>query len=106
MSPGENIVEEWFKEKGWKPFGWQKNVWDAFNAGQRGILNAPTGSGKTYALFIPTVIRWIEEFSTPQPAAAKRMRFSFLQLFAGLMNIPKSTDLSKKMDSNCCGSPL
>lgn len=61
MSVGENIAEEWFAEKGWKPFGWQKNVWHACSEGKKGILNAPTGSGKTYALFIPTIIRWIDE---------------------------------------------
>ncbi len=61
MNPGENIAEKWFAEKGWKPFGWQKNVWSAFEGGKKGILNAPTGSGKTYALFIPTIIKWINE---------------------------------------------
>ena len=43
----------WFKHKGWTPFPFQKKTWNAFLKGYDGLVNAPTGSGKTYSLFIP-----------------------------------------------------
>lgn len=46
---GLNIFKKW----GWQPFDFQQETWKAYDAGYSGILNAPTGSGKTYSLAIP-----------------------------------------------------
>lgn len=59
--PGLSLVEEWFDERGWQPFDYQYEVWNAFLEGKNGLLNAPTGSGKTYALWMPMLIKWINE---------------------------------------------
>ncbi|MBC7482785.1 MAG: ligase-associated DNA damage response DEXH box helicase, partial [Rhizobacter sp.] len=40
----------WFKQRGWKPFTFQREVWAAMAAGRSGLLHASTGSGKTYAV--------------------------------------------------------
>lgn len=58
---GQSVIEEWFSQRGWQPFDYQEDVWDAFLAGKSGLLNAPTGSGKTYALWMPMLIKWINE---------------------------------------------
>jgi len=42
----------WFKKKGWDPFAFQLETWKHFIDGNSGLLNAPTGSGKTYAIWI------------------------------------------------------
>jgi ATP-dependent Lhr-like helicase len=55
-----NIAETWFKEQEWKPFKFQKDTWTAFLQGKHGLLNAPTGSGKTYALWFPVVLNYIK----------------------------------------------
>jgi ATP-dependent Lhr-like helicase len=60
MKQTQPIIENWFESKGWSPFDWQREVWKAFLDGKSGLLNAPTGSGKTFALFMPTLMRWIE----------------------------------------------
>ena len=42
-----NIAENWFQKRGWKSFPFQTQTWTAFLQGKNGLLNAPTGSGKT-----------------------------------------------------------
>jgi len=46
-----NIADKWFKLKNWKPFAFQRATWQAVSEGKSGLLNSPTGSGKTYALW-------------------------------------------------------
>ncbi len=58
---GQKIIETWFQEKGITPFEWQRNVWQQIKENNSGLLNAPTGSGKTFALFMPVLMRWINE---------------------------------------------
>lgn len=55
-----DIATGWFDSKGWKPFPFQTQTWTAFLQGKNGLLNAPTGSGKTYALWMPVVLNYIK----------------------------------------------
>ncbi|HCQ77753.1 MAG TPA: ligase-associated DNA damage response DEXH box helicase, partial [Leeuwenhoekiella sp.] len=55
-----NLATSWFKNQGWKPFAFQEETWDAFLEGKNGLLNAPTGSGKTYALWVAFVLDYIK----------------------------------------------
>ncbi len=57
------IAEDWFKEQNWKPHNFQKKTWRAFLQGKNGLLNAPTGSGKTYALWFPIVLHILQQNS-------------------------------------------
>lgn len=54
------IAENWFRAQNWKPFPFQKKTWRAFLQGKHGLLNAPTGSGKTYALWFPIILDYIK----------------------------------------------
>ena len=56
-----HIADSWFDQQSWKPFRFQKQTWNAFLDGKHGLLNAPTGSGKTYALWIPIVLQYIKD---------------------------------------------
>lgn len=61
-------ADSWFSGQRWKPFPFQKQTWTAFLQGKHGLLNAPTGSGKTYALWIPIVLDYMQrtkDFSKP-----------------------------------------
>lgn len=59
MSKGQKIISDWFKSKKWKQFAFQKEMEEAFLAGYSGLLNAPTGSGKTFAMFLPFIAAYI-----------------------------------------------
>ena len=53
------IAENWFRNQQWTPFPFQKKTWKAYLQGKNGLLNAPTGSGKTYALWFPIILEYI-----------------------------------------------
>ena len=55
------IAESWFQDQGWKAFPFQTQTWTAFLQGKNGLLNAPTGSGKTYALWFPIVLDYMKK---------------------------------------------
>lgn len=56
-----SLTSSWFQSKFWTPFPFQKQTWKAFLDGKHGLLNAPTGSGKTYALWVPIVLQYLKE---------------------------------------------
>jgi ATP-dependent Lhr-like helicase len=55
-----DIAQGWFARQGWSAFPFQTQTWTAFLQGKHGLLNAPTGSGKTYALWMPIVLDYIK----------------------------------------------
>lgn len=57
----------WFESQGWAAFPFQKQTWKAFLQGKNGLLNAPTGSGKTYALWIPIVLDYLKKKEGKRP---------------------------------------
>jgi ATP-dependent Lhr-like helicase len=42
----------WFAARGWKPFPFQRTVWREMARGTSGLLHAPTGTGKTLAVWL------------------------------------------------------
>ena len=48
-------IEGFLERKGFEPLPFQREVWEAFESGSNGLLNAPTGTGKTLALFLPAL---------------------------------------------------
>jgi ATP-dependent Lhr-like helicase len=52
---------QWFQSQGWEPFPFQLEAWESHLSGGSGLVNAPTGSGKTFALFMPILLEGLEE---------------------------------------------
>ena len=50
--PGKPDATAWMAARGWKPFDFQREVWQAIDQGQSGLLHATTGAGKTYAVWL------------------------------------------------------
>lgn len=44
-----SAVAKWFDSLGWEPNPFQREAWKAFAAGGDGLVQAPTGMGKTFA---------------------------------------------------------
>ncbi|UPQ81594.1 ligase-associated DNA damage response DEXH box helicase [Pseudomonas knackmussii] len=66
-SSPDTFGERWFYERGWVPFPFQREVWQAVRDGESGLLHATTGSGKTYAVWLGALNR----FAAPAPHTAK-----------------------------------
>src|SRR5690242_13557528 len=64
------IGKDWFESRGWKPFEFQLEAWEAYLDGKSGLVNAPTGSGKTYSLLMPVLL----EFIHAHPADYKKKK--------------------------------
>jgi ATP-dependent Lhr-like helicase len=61
ISKGEQLIQEWYLLKKWKQFPFQEEMMDSYINGFSGLLNAPTGSGKTFAMFLPFIVDYINE---------------------------------------------
>lgn len=60
-SIGFNTVINWLKEKKITPFVFQEEAWQRIFEGESGLVNAPTGCGKTYSVFLGSIIKFINE---------------------------------------------
>jgi ATP-dependent Lhr-like helicase len=93
------VGKDWFDARGWQPFPFQIEAWQAYLDGQSGLVNAPTGSGKTYSLLMPVVLEFIRNnpnykkqknnglqaiWITPIRALSKEIELSANRLIEGL----------------------
>lgn len=91
----KSAATKWFAERGWKPQRFQEQTWEAYAQGLNGLVNAPTGFGKTYSILLPAILEaaakpapeqtglqiiWI----TPIRALAQEIRISAERALEGL----------------------
>lgn len=70
-TPGYKVVINWLSSKGYSPFSFQTEAWEQISLRNSGLVNAPTGCGKTYSVFLGAVINYINEHPTNYSTAAK-----------------------------------
>jgi ATP-dependent Lhr-like helicase len=58
---GYKVVATWLESQGFKPFSFQQEAWQAIHENKSGLVNAPTGFGKTFSIFLGAVIQFINE---------------------------------------------
>ncbi|HEX8278765.1 MAG TPA: ligase-associated DNA damage response DEXH box helicase [Segetibacter sp.] len=73
---GYNIIIQWLSSKGMKPFPFQQETWEQIHLGNSGLVNAPTGFGKTFSVFLGALISFINQ----HPDNYKSKKKSGLQL--------------------------
>lgn len=91
---------DWFLTRSWTPFDFQLQTWQAYLDGNHGLVNAPTGSGKTYSLIVPLLLEYLRNhpekpkniglqaiWITPIRALAKEIEISAKRAIEG-MGIP------------------
>ena len=58
---GYQKVVKWLKTRKRKPFPFQEETWASYLEGYSGLVNAPTGFGKTYSVFLAPIIAYLNE---------------------------------------------
>jgi ATP-dependent Lhr-like helicase len=58
---GYKIIQQWLADKGHRPFSFQEETWEHIIHGESGLVNAPTGFGKTFSVFLGAVIDFINQ---------------------------------------------
>lgn len=66
MCMKNEFAEVWFFNRGWKPYDFQKECWKLMATGKSGILNAPTGYGKTFAIWFGILAAYYSARSSTQ----------------------------------------
>ncbi|MEO5591397.1 MAG: ligase-associated DNA damage response DEXH box helicase [Chitinophagaceae bacterium] len=99
-SPGYKIITNWLSSQGRQPFAFQEEAWQHIISGESGLVNAPTGCGKTFSVFLGSVIQYINQYPvnyqtnnknglqllwiTPLRALAKDIGRAMEEVIAGL----------------------
>ena len=58
-TPGYKVVSKWLADQSMKPFAFQEEAWEHIINKSSGLVNAPTGCGKTFSVFLGAVIDFI-----------------------------------------------
>jgi ATP-dependent helicase Lhr and Lhr-like helicase len=100
QSPGYKTILQWLQTNQRQPFAFQQQTWQHIINNKSGLVNAPTGCGKTYSVFLGAIIQFInahpeDYFSkknnglqllwiTPLRALAKDIARAMEEVIAGL----------------------
>jgi ATP-dependent Lhr-like helicase len=100
QTKGYKIIHEWMKAGGNRPFDFQEQTWQHILNGKSGLVNAPTGCGKTFSVFLGAIIDFINRhpddyqtrtknnlqllWITPLRALAKDIGRAMEEVIAGL----------------------
>ena len=60
-TPGYKIISKWLASKDFKPFDFQLQAWQQIHERNSGLVNAPTGFGKTFSVLLGAIINFINE---------------------------------------------
>ncbi len=58
---GYSVILSWFESRGLHPFAFQEETWEHIIQSRSGLVNAPTGCGKTFSVFLGAIIDFINE---------------------------------------------
>ncbi len=85
-------VRAWFAGQGWKPLDFQEETWAAYLDGESGLVQVPTGAGKTYAAVLGPVAEMLDAptkglkllYLTPLRAVARDIEAAVRRALDGL----------------------
>ena len=97
---GFSVIHQWLDSQEKTAFPFQLATWESITRNGSGLVNAPTGSGKTYSVFLGALIQFINEhpkdynskknnglqllWITPLRALAKDIARAMEEVIAGL----------------------
>ncbi|MGG9963290.1 ligase-associated DNA damage response DEXH box helicase [Ferruginibacter sp. SUN106] len=93
-STGYTIITGWLKKNERQPFAFQTETWQHILNGRNGLVNAPTGCGKTYSVFLGALIQFINAY--PKQYQSKKNNGLQLLWITPLRALAK--DIARAMD--------
>jgi ATP-dependent Lhr-like helicase len=96
ITAGQKVIQQWYKQKNWHQFPFQKEMEEVYLAGNSGLLNAPTGSGKTFALFLPFLADFINKHPDYKTRQNNGLQMLWITPLRALTN-----DIRKAMQEVC-----
>lgn len=94
QTAGYVVIKQWLEAKGLTPFEFQEATWQQIQQGESGLVNAPTGFGKTFSVFLGALIQFINEHPKNYKTAAK----NGLQLLWVTPLRALATDIARAME--------
>jgi ATP-dependent Lhr-like helicase len=94
---GQQVIQDWYEKKKWQQFPFQQEMEAAYLAGFSGLLNAPTGSGKTFALFLP----FLADFINKHPGSFQTQKNNGLLMLWITPLRALTNDIRKAMQEVC-----
>ena len=91
---GYRVIKEMLGAQGRQPFLFQEKTWEHIINGESGLVNAPTGCGKTYSVFLGAVIDFIND----HPDDHQKIKNSGLQLLWITPLRALATDIGRAME--------
>lgn len=89
MADGDRLKPalKWFEQQGWQPLPFQQETWQAYLNGKSGMIQVPTGSGKTYAAVMGAILEMLQApspglkllYITPLRALSRDIQQSILR---------------------------
>lgn len=93
------LLQNWFSSRGWRIAPFQQATWDAYLAGDSGLVHAPTGTGKTLAAWMGPLI---EARQSAVPIDAQRLQALWITPLRALANdvLGNLTDAVRAMQTD------
>ncbi len=68
-------IHDWFARQGWQPIAFQSETWAAYLAGKSGIIQVPTGSGKTYGAVMGAIAQMLAEIEAGKSVSGLQLLY-------------------------------
>lgn len=75
---GYRKVHEWLARKGFYPFAFQEETWQHIINNESGLVNAPTGCGKTFSVFLGAVIQFFNNSPAQKKASSHGLQLLWI----------------------------
>ena len=98
-------IEAWFHLQAWTPMPFQRQCWQAYLAGESGLLQVPTGSGKTYAAVMGPIAEMLAA-QAGQESQAKAAHGLQLLVLTPLRALSRDLALAIEQPISAMGWPL
>lgn len=100
-SPGLAAVATFFAHRGWAPFDYQLRTCEAYRAGRSGIVNVPTGAGKTWSAWLGPLSMLVDQHLAGLPLDGLRVLY-----LSPLRAVVRDIDLALREPVDYLGLPI